>query len=91
MYRYQYRCRYEQFVSLPPFALLGSQRNRSFLLGQGSHAYEKARQSLCAMPSMSEQEVLDALEKVGPPYGLQTVMWKIEALFPSVSIYIPSL
>jgi len=34
---------------------------------------------LCAMEEMNEQEVVAALETVGPPYGLQTVMHAIEA------------
>ena len=40
--------------------------------------YEDAKQSLCAMPGLNEQEVVEALGKVGPPYGLQTVMQTIE-------------
>jgi hypothetical protein len=41
--------------------------------------HEKVKQSLCAMPGMSKQEILEDLEKVEPPYGLQTVLQEINA------------
>jgi hypothetical protein len=35
--------------------------------------YEQAKQALCALPTMTEDEVVAALNKVGPPYGMQAV------------------
>jgi hypothetical protein len=52
-------------------------RTPSAISSQKDRRYKKAKQSLCAMPGLSEQEVVNALEKVGPPYGLQTVMHEI--------------
>lgn len=43
-----------------------------------SAEFERARLALCQKPGMTEREVLKALRKVGPPYGLQTVMHEIE-------------
>ena len=40
--------------------------------------YEDAKKSLCAMPETTEEEVVAALQKVGPPYGLQTTFHAIE-------------
>ena len=40
--------------------------------------YEEARRSICLMPGMRVEEVAEALEEVGPPYGLQTVMNAIQ-------------
>jgi hypothetical protein len=48
------------------------------VLDRSAKQYEEARRSICLMPGMRVEEVAEALEKVGPPYGLQTVMNTIQ-------------
>ena len=42
--------------------------------------YERAKAALLALPSMTEDEVLTALDMVGPPYGMQEVTASVHGI-----------
>jgi hypothetical protein len=69
-------------VSADPRALRqeedGNVSKNESVLDRSAKQYEQARRSICLMPGMRVEEVAEALEKVGPPYGLQTVMNTIQ-------------
>ena len=65
----------------------GPAKKKARLLDKASSALEKAKMSLMWLPGMTEEEVTAALEKVGPPYGLQAVMNEIQETRHKVENY----